>query len=174
MMTLGQFLTHWTGGQCRSRGLVDITAGRHRQLALVYQLHAPNCVNQHQRLAAGYLFGTSITVVLTYLLAKHLGLYWAAASLLVSGGHESLRAACDTAPLHDTPALLCEHVTTRVLRPGALISRLPMRRPGLNPRKRALNPLETSGLTFVRSTNCIFSTSVASAPICEHEEESLV
>jgi O-antigen/teichoic acid export membrane protein len=87
MMTLGPwFLTHWTGGHVPpSRGLLSILL----MVVIAYSLWSTSstllaAVNKHQKLAAWYLFGTSITVVLTYFLAKYFGLYWAAASLLVS------------------------------------------------------------------------------------------
>ena len=87
MLTLGPwFLTHWTGGHVPpSRGLLSILL----LVVIANSLWSTSstllaAVNRHQRLAAWYLFGTSVTVVLTYFLAKYLGLYWAAASLLVS------------------------------------------------------------------------------------------
>jgi len=87
MMTLGPwFLTHWTGGHVPpSRDLLSILL----MVVVAYSLWSTSstllaAVNKHQKLAAWYLFGTSITVVLTYFLAKYFGLLWAAASLLVS------------------------------------------------------------------------------------------
>jgi O-antigen/teichoic acid export membrane protein len=87
MMTLGPwFLTHWTGGHVPpSRNLLSILL----LVVVAYSLWSTSstllaAVNKHQKLAAWYLFGTSITVVLTYFLAKYFGLLWAAASLLVS------------------------------------------------------------------------------------------
>jgi O-antigen/teichoic acid export membrane protein len=87
MMTLGPwFLTHWTGGHVPpSRGLLSILL----LVVIANSLWSTSstllaAVNKHQRLAAWYLFGTSVTVVLTYFLARYLGLWWAAASLLVS------------------------------------------------------------------------------------------
>jgi O-antigen/teichoic acid export membrane protein len=87
MMTLGPwFLTHWTGGHVPpSRNLLSILL----MVVVAYSLWSTSstllaAVNKHQKLAAWYLFGTSITVVLTYFLAKYFGLLWAAASLLVS------------------------------------------------------------------------------------------
>ncbi|HMF54405.1 MAG TPA: polysaccharide biosynthesis C-terminal domain-containing protein, partial [Edaphobacter sp.] len=87
MMTLGPWFLHrWTGGHVPpSRGLLSILL----LVVIAYSLWSTSAtllqaVNRHQQLAAWYLFGTSITVVLTYFLAKHFGLYWAAASLLVS------------------------------------------------------------------------------------------
>ena len=87
MMTLGPwFLTHWTGGHVPpSRDLLSILL----MVVVAYSLWSTSstllaAVNKHQKLAAWYLLGTSVTVVLTYFLAKHFGLLWAAASLLVS------------------------------------------------------------------------------------------
>ena len=84
-------------------------------------------INQHQKLAAYYLFGTSVTVVLTYVLAKHYGLYSAAASLLVSELimniyvlPESLRITEDT-----FPAFLASLLDfPQSLHPSALLARL--------------------------------------------------
>jgi O-antigen/teichoic acid export membrane protein len=140
MMTLGPwFLTHWTGGHVPpSRGLVSILL----LVVIANSLWSTSstllaAVNQHQRLAAWYLFGTSITVVLTYLLAKHLGLYWAAASLLVSELVMNFYVLPATIRLsHDTPAAFFASMLhyPQSLRLGTLMSRL--RRaptPGLNP-----------------------------------------
>jgi len=140
MMTLGPwFLTHWTGGHVPpSRGLVGILL----LVVIANSLWSTSstllaAVNQHQRLAAWYLFGTSVTVILTYLLAKHLGLYWAAASLLVSELVMNLYVLPATLRLsHDTPAAFLASMFhwPRSLRPGTLMSRL--RRasaPELNP-----------------------------------------
>ena len=76
-------------------------------------------------------------MVLTYLLAKHLGLYWAAASLLVSELVVNFYVLPATIRLsHDTPAAFFASMLhyPQSLRLGALMSRL--RRaptPGLNP-----------------------------------------
>lgn len=87
MLTFGPwFLTHWTRGHVPpSRGLLAI-------LLLVVIANALwstsstllTAVNRHQTLASWYLFGTSVTVIITYITAKYLGLEWAAASLLIS------------------------------------------------------------------------------------------
>ncbi|WP_035347007.1 lipopolysaccharide biosynthesis protein [Edaphobacter aggregans] len=140
MMTLGPwFLNHWTGGHVPpSRGLLAI-------LLLVVIANALwstsstllAAINRHQRLAAWYLVATSITVVLTYLLAKHLGLYWAAASLLVSELVMNMYVL--PASLHLSHDTFAEFMTSMAhfpqsLRPASLLARL--RRtsaPGLNP-----------------------------------------
>lgn len=88
MMTFGPwFLTHWTGGHVPpSRRLLGILL----LVVVFYALWSTSstlaaAINQHQRLAAWYVTGTSITVVFTYLLARsRFGLYGAAASLLIS------------------------------------------------------------------------------------------
>ncbi|HEU4636762.1 MAG TPA: lipopolysaccharide biosynthesis protein [Edaphobacter sp.] len=87
MLTLGPwFLTHWTGGHVPpSRGLLSILL----LVVIAYSLWSTSstllaAVNQHQKLAIWYLFGTSITVVATYFAARYFGLLWAAASLLLS------------------------------------------------------------------------------------------
>jgi O-antigen/teichoic acid export membrane protein len=130
MMTVGPwFLTHWTGGHVPpSRPLLTELL----LVVVIYTLWSTSstlvaAINQHQKLAAYYLFATSITVVLTYVLAKHYGLFAAAASLLVSEMimniyvlPESLRITEDSfseflASLLDFP---------RSLHPAALLSRL--------------------------------------------------
>jgi O-antigen/teichoic acid export membrane protein len=130
MMTVGPwFLTHWTNGHVPpNRPLLSILL----MVVVVYTLWSTSstlvaAINQHQKLAANYLFATSITVVLTYFLAKHYGLYAAAASLVVSELvmnlnvlPESLRITQDTLPayvasmLHYPPSL----------RPSALFARI--------------------------------------------------
>jgi O-antigen/teichoic acid export membrane protein len=87
MMTVGPwFLSHWTGGHVPpSRGLLSLLL----LVVVFYALWSTSstllaAINQHQRLAAWYIFATSITCVLCYLLARKYGLYGAAASLLVS------------------------------------------------------------------------------------------
>jgi O-antigen/teichoic acid export membrane protein len=130
MMTLGPwFLTHWTGGHVPpSRGLLSILL----LVVIAYSLWSTSstllaAVNKHQKLAAWYLFGTSITVVLTYFLAKYFGLYWAAASLLVSELVMNMYVLPASLELsHDTfPAFLASMVHyPQSLRPAALMSRL--------------------------------------------------
>ncbi|MEO8870552.1 MAG: lipopolysaccharide biosynthesis protein [Granulicella sp.] len=87
MLSLGPwFLTHWTGGHVPpSRGLLSILL----LVVVVYALWSTSstlvaATNQHQKLALYYIIGTSITVVFTFFLARHYGLYGAAASLLIS------------------------------------------------------------------------------------------
>lgn len=87
MMTFGPwFLTHWTGGHVPpSRPLLAILL----LVVILYSVWSTSstllaATNQHQKLAAYYIFGTSITVVFTFLLAKRYGIYGAAASLLIS------------------------------------------------------------------------------------------
>jgi O-antigen/teichoic acid export membrane protein len=108
MMTFGPwFLTHWTGGHVPpSRPLLTLLL----LVVVIYTLWSTSstlvaAINQHQKLAAYYLVGTSVTVVLTYVMAKHYGLYAAAGSLLVSELimnsyvlPESLRITEDTFP----------------------------------------------------------------------------
>jgi O-antigen/teichoic acid export membrane protein len=87
MLSFGPwFLTHWTGGHVPpSRRLLSI-------LLLVVVFYAlwstsstlVSATNQHQKLSVYYIVGTSITVVSTFILAQHYGLYGAAASLLIS------------------------------------------------------------------------------------------
>ena len=84
-------------------------------------------INRHQRLAAWYLFGTSVTVVLTYVLAKQFGLYWAAASLLVSELVMNMYVLPASLKLsHDTfPAFLASMTQyPQSLRPAALLARI--------------------------------------------------
>lgn len=130
MMTLGPwFLTHWTGGHVPpSRGLLSILL----MVVVAYSLWSTSstllaAVNKHQKLAAWYLFGTSITVVLTYVLAKYYGLYWAAASLLVSEIVMNMYVLPTSLELsHDTfPAFVASMLHyPQSLRPAALLARL--------------------------------------------------
>jgi O-antigen/teichoic acid export membrane protein len=87
MMTVGPwFLSHWTGGHVPpSRGLLSLLL----LVVVFYALWSTSstllaAINRHQRLAAWYIFATSITCVLCYVLARGFGLYGAAGSLLVS------------------------------------------------------------------------------------------
>ena len=133
MMTVGPwFLTHWTGGHVPpSRPLLTLLL----LVVVVFTLWSTSstlvaAINQHQKLAAYYLFATSITVVLTFVLAKHYGLFAAAASLLISEMimniyvlPESLRITEDS-----FPAFLASLLDfPRSLHPAVLLSRL--RRP---------------------------------------------
>jgi O-antigen/teichoic acid export membrane protein len=136
MLTVGPwFLTHWTSGHVPpSRPLLTI-------LLLVVVLYAlwstsaslMTSTNQHQRLAAYYIFGTSLSCILCFFFARIWGLYGAATSLLISEivmnlyvVPASLRIAHDTLPaflsamLHYPPSL----------HPVALLARIRRSRPG--------------------------------------------
>jgi len=129
MLTLGPwFLTHWTGGHVPpSRGLLSVLL----LVVIAYSLWSTSstllaAINQHQKLALWYLFGTSITVVLTYVLARYFGLLWAAASLLVSEIVMNLYVLPASLRLsHDTfPAFVASMFHyPQSLRPGALVAR---------------------------------------------------
>ena len=87
MMTVGPwFLSHWTGGHVPpSRGLLSLLL----LVVVFYALWSTSstllaATNQHQKLAAYYIFATSLTCVICYVLARRYGLYGAAGSLLVS------------------------------------------------------------------------------------------
>jgi O-antigen/teichoic acid export membrane protein len=87
MMTVGPwFLTHWTGGHVPpSRSLLSILL----VVVVFYALWSTSSTlmtstNQHQRLAAYYVIGTSLNCILCYFLARSYGLLGAASSLLVS------------------------------------------------------------------------------------------
>jgi O-antigen/teichoic acid export membrane protein len=87
MMSFGPWFLHrWTGGHVPpSRPLLAILLF----VVILYALWSTSstllaATNQHQKLSAYYIFGTSVTIVFTFLLAKHYGLYGAAASLLIS------------------------------------------------------------------------------------------
>jgi O-antigen/teichoic acid export membrane protein len=87
MMTVGPwFLSHWTGGHVPpSRGLLSLLL----LVVVFYALWSTSstllaAINQHQRLAAWYIFATSVTCGLCYGLALRYGLYGAAGALLVS------------------------------------------------------------------------------------------
>jgi O-antigen/teichoic acid export membrane protein len=87
MMTIGPwFLTHWTEHKVppspRLLFLLLLSV-------LFYSLWSTSstliaAINQHRRLAAYYIVGTSITLVFTYLLARSYGLLGAAGSLILS------------------------------------------------------------------------------------------
>jgi O-antigen/teichoic acid export membrane protein len=130
MTTFGPwFLTHWTGGHVPpSRGLLSILL----LVVVAYSLWSTSstllaAVNKHQKLAVWYLFGTSITVVLTYFLARSFGLFWAAASLLVSEMIMNMYVLPASLRLsHDTfPAFMASMLHyPQSLRPAALMARL--------------------------------------------------
>lgn len=137
MMSVGPwFLHHWTGGHVPpSRGLLDILL----LVVILYALWSTSSVlmtstNQHQRLAAYYVFGTSIACCLCYFLARWFGLYGAAASLLVSEivmnlyvVPASLRISQDTFPAFFASLLHYPHF----LRPAALLARIRRSSPNL-------------------------------------------
>lgn len=132
MMTVGPwFLTHWTGGHVPpSRGLLSILL----MVIVSYSLWSTSSTlmtstNQHQRLAAYYIVGTSLNCILCYFLARGYGLYGAAASLLVSEVlmnlyvvPAALRIAHDTLPaflasmLQYPPSLRPIHLLARIRR----------------------------------------------------------
>jgi len=136
MMAFGPwFLTHWTGGHVPpSRPLLSILL----LVVIFYALWATSAAlmtstNQHQRLAAYYILGTSLTCIFCYFFARAWGLYGAAASLLISETvmnlyvvPASLRISHDTLPaflssmLHYPPSL----------RPGLLLARIRRSKPG--------------------------------------------
>jgi O-antigen/teichoic acid export membrane protein len=130
MMTLGPwFLNRWTGGHVPpSRGLLAVLL----VVAIANALWSTSstllaAINRHQRLAAWYLFGTSITVICTYLLARYVGLYWAAASLLISELVMNLYVLPTSLKLsHDTLSGFLGSLThvPQSLRPAALMARL--------------------------------------------------
>jgi O-antigen/teichoic acid export membrane protein len=87
MMSFGPWFLHrWTGGHVPpSRPLLAILL----TVVVFYAMWSTSstlmaATNRHQKLAAYYLFGTSITIVFTFVLANRYGLYGAAASLLLS------------------------------------------------------------------------------------------
>ena len=143
MMTIGPwFLTHWTSGHVPpSRGLLSLLL----LVVVIYSLWATSstvvaAINQHQKLAASYIFATSLTVVVTYFSAKYSGLIAAAASLLLSELimnvyvlPNSLRITHDTFGAFMASMLLYPNS----LRPAALLARLKRSKPQLeNPASR--------------------------------------
>jgi O-antigen/teichoic acid export membrane protein len=108
MMSFGPwFLTHWTDHHVPpSRPLLSILL----LVVVFYALWSTSstlaaATNQHQKLAAWYIAGTTITIVFTVVLARRYGLYGAAASLIISELvmniyvlPNSLRIAHDTLP----------------------------------------------------------------------------
>lgn len=130
------FLHHWTQGKVPpSNTLVSLLL----IVVVFYALWSTSstlvaAINQHERLATLYTIATAITVVVTYIAAKHYGLYGAAASLLLSELimdcyvlPSALRIAHDTwrgflsSMLHYPPSL----------RPSAILARLRRTRPEL-------------------------------------------
>jgi O-antigen/teichoic acid export membrane protein len=137
MMLFGPwFLSHWTGGHVPpSRGLLAILLF----VVVLYSLWSTSstlamATNLHQRLAAWYVVGTGVTVVVTYLLAVRYGLYGAAASLILSEIimnlcvlPASLRIADDTFPAF--VASLLQYPAS--LKPRTLLARLSRSKPTL-------------------------------------------
>jgi O-antigen/teichoic acid export membrane protein len=129
MMTLGPWFLHrWTGGHVPpSRGLLAILL----MVVVAYSLWSTSAtllqaVNRHQKLAVWYLSGTTVTVVITYFTAKYLGLYWAAASLLVAELVMNLYVLPASLELsHDTFAEFTAAMFKypKSLRPAALMAR---------------------------------------------------
>jgi O-antigen/teichoic acid export membrane protein len=87
MMTIGPwFLTHWTAHK--------VPPSPHLLFLLLlsvffYSLWSTSstliaAINQHRRLAAYYIVGTSLTLVLTFIMARRSGLLGAAGSLVLS------------------------------------------------------------------------------------------
>ena len=137
MLTVGPwFLTHWTRGHVPpSRPLLALLL----LVVVFYALWSTSSVllsstNQHQKLAAYYIAGTSITIVFTYLLAKHYGLYGAAASLLISELiMNSYVMPTSLSMSHDTLGGFVGAMLhyPRSLRPASLMRHLSRSRPGL-------------------------------------------
>jgi O-antigen/teichoic acid export membrane protein len=137
MMTVGPwFLTHWTGGHVPpSRPLLSILLA----VVVLYALWSTSSTlmtstNQHQRLAAYYLVGTSLNCALCYVFARMYGLYGAAASLLVSEVvmnlyvvPASLRISRDTLP----DFLRSMIVMPPSLHPASLLARFRRSKPNL-------------------------------------------
>ncbi|MBS1800341.1 MAG: lipopolysaccharide biosynthesis protein [Acidobacteria bacterium] len=137
MITVGPwFLTHWTRGHVPpSRPLLAVLL----VVVVFYSLWSTSSVllsatNQHQKLAAYYIAGTSITIAFTYLFAKVYGLYGAAASLLISETimnfyvlPASLRISHDT--FKNFLASLLHYPAS--LRPAALLARIARSKPDL-------------------------------------------
>lgn len=130
MMTIGPwFLAHWTRHKLPpSPGLlfmlmvsVFFYAGWSTSSTLLA------AINKHSRLASYYLFGTALTVAVTYFAAKYSGLLAAAASLILSElimNVYVLPASLELA--HDTWGGFVASMFTypRSLQPGNLIRRL--------------------------------------------------
>jgi len=130
LMTVGPWiLEHWSRGHVPpSRGLLAVLL----LVVICFSMWSTSATlmtatNQHQKMAAVFLFGTSLTCVVCYFFARWHGLWGAAASLLISELAmnayvlpASLRIAHDTFPAfmasmgHYPPSL----------KPGALLGRL--------------------------------------------------
>jgi O-antigen/teichoic acid export membrane protein len=137
MMTFGPwFLTHWTGGHVPpSRPLLAILL----LVVVIYSLWSTSstvatAINKHQSLAAWYIVGTGVTVIVTYFLARSYGLYGAAASLILSEVIMSIYVLpASLRIVHDTlPGFLGSLLHyPESLRPAALLSRLSRSKPTL-------------------------------------------
>jgi O-antigen/teichoic acid export membrane protein len=131
------FLHHWTRGKVPpSTGLVSLLL----IVVVFYSLWSTSstlvsAINQHERLATLYTIATALTVGLTFIAARHYGLYGAAGSLLLSELimdayvlPSALRIAHDTwagflsSLMHYPPSL----------RPSAILARLRRTRPELS------------------------------------------
>ena len=129
-------LSHWTHGKVPpSRPLLSLLL-----LGVVlYSLWSTSATivtatNRHKRLALVYVAATGVTVLVTWLAARHFGLYGAAASLLLSEFLMTLYVLPTSLRLaHDTfPAFLRSLLTApQALHPHALRSRLRRARPAL-------------------------------------------
>ena len=137
MLSFGPwFLTHWTGGHVPpSRPLLAILL----LVVILYALWSTSstlmaATNQHQKLAAYYIFGTSLTIVFTYLLANRYGVYGAAASLLISELVMNTYVLPNSIRLsHDTASGFIASMFhyPESLKPRVLLQRLSRSRPGL-------------------------------------------
>jgi O-antigen/teichoic acid export membrane protein len=137
MLTVGPwFLTHWTRGHVPpSRTLLGILL----VVVFCYALWSTSSVlmtstNQHQRLATYYIFGTSLTCVVCFFLARSYGLYGAAVSLLVSEFVMNLYVVPGALRIsRDTfPAFLASMLHyPESLRPGMLLARIRRSKPTL-------------------------------------------
>jgi O-antigen/teichoic acid export membrane protein len=134
VITVGPWiLIHWSRGHVPpSRGLLSILL----TVVVAFSLWSTSATlmtatNQHQKMAAVFLAGTSLTCVLCYFFARWYGLWGAAASLLISELAmnlyvlpASLRIARDTFPAFLESML---HYPSS-LKPGALLTRMRRRR----------------------------------------------
>ena len=137
MMTVGPwFLSHWTGGHVPpSRGLLSLLL----LVVVFYALWSTSstllaAINRHQKLAAYYIFATSLTCALCYGLSLRFGLYGAAGALLVSELVMNLYVLPASLRIaHDTfGAFLASMVHWPAsFRPEVLLARLKRSKPGL-------------------------------------------
>ena len=140
VMTVGPYFLHaWTGGHVPpSRGLLTVLLVG----VVIYSLWATSstlmtATNQHQRLAVIYLIATAVTCVVCFGAAWSMGLYGAAAALLLAELTmnfyvlpASLRIAQDT--LGSFMVSMLNYPES--LRPAALLARLRRGRIGAVPR----------------------------------------